>query len=98
MVDPDCIVFEHLIDAIHTTMLVYQEDGSAACEQFLRQTGLRNDATFKSCLQALINAIPRTKEKGKFVRQEAEILENLRLAILDDLEAPAEEEPPKVEA
>ena len=97
-VDPDCLVFESWVDAVHTMMLVYQEDGSIACEQFLRQTGLRNDATFKSCLQALINAIPRTKEKGKFIRQEAEFLENLRLAFFDDLEAPVEEEPPKVEA
>ncbi|MFQ6043178.1 MAG: DUF1156 domain-containing protein, partial [Candidatus Poribacteria bacterium] len=98
MVDPDSAIFEHLIDAVHTTMLVYQEDGSVACEQFLRRTGLRSDATFKSCLQALINAIPRKKEKGKFVRLEAELLENLRLAFFDDLEAPVEEEPPKVEA
>jgi len=106
MVDPDCLVFESLVDAVHTMMLVYQEDGSIACEQFLRQTGLRNDATFKSCLQALINAIPRTKvgagvsasPQGKFVRPEAELLENLRLAFFDDLEAPVEEEPPKVEA
>ena len=98
MVDPDCLVFESWIDAVHTMMLVYQEDGSAACEQFLRQTGLRNDAPFKSCLQALINAIPRKKEKGKFIRQEAEFLENLRLAFFDDLEVPVEEEPPKVEA
>ena len=98
MVDPDCIVFESWVNAVHTMMLVYQEDGSIACEQFLRQTGLRNDATFKSCLQALINAIPRTKENGKFIRQEAEFLENLRLAFFDDLEAPIEEEPPKVEA
>lgn len=98
MVDPDCLVFESWVDAVHTMMLVYQEDGSAACEQFLRQTGLRNDATFKSCLQALINAVPRKKEKGKFIRQEAEFLENLRLAFFDDLEVPVEEEPPKVEA
>jgi len=106
MVDPDCLVFESWVDAVHTMMLVYQEDGSIACEQFLRQTGLRNDATFKSCLQALINAIPRTKvgagvsasPQGKFVRPEAELLENLRLAFFDDLESPVEEEPPKVEA
>jgi adenine-specific DNA methylase len=106
MVDPDCLVFESWVDAVHTMMLIYQEDGSVACEQFLRQTGLRNDATFKSCLQALINAIPRTKvgagvsasPQGKFVRPEAELLENLRLAFFDDLESPVEEEPPKVEA
>ena len=31
--------------------------------------------------------------KGKFVRPEAEALENMRLAFFDELAAPAEEEP-----
>lgn len=31
--------------------------------------------------------------KGKFVRPEAEVLENLRLTLFDELVAPAEEEP-----
>jgi len=44
-------------------------------------------------LQAMINAIPRTRIKGKFIRPEAEVLENMRLAFFDDLEAPLEEEP-----
>jgi hypothetical protein len=44
-------------------------------------------------LQALLNAIPRSRIKGKFVRPEAEVLENMRLAFFDDLVAPVEEEP-----
>ena len=57
------------------------------------KTGLKRDSTFKACLQAMLNAIPRTKIKGKFARKEAEILENMRLAFFDDLEVPMEEEP-----
>lgn len=44
-------------------------------------------------MQALLNAIPRTKEKGKFVRPEADTLEAMRLAFFDDLVPPLEEEP-----
>jgi hypothetical protein len=75
-------------------MLVYEEDGARACEQFLKRTGLLHDGTFKACLQALLNAIPRTRVKGAFARPEAETLERLRLAFFDDLVAPAEEAPP----
>ncbi|MBM3495297.1 MAG: DUF1156 domain-containing protein, partial [Armatimonadetes bacterium] len=60
MVDPDKTGFECWIDAAHTAMLLYGEDGAAACQQFLRRAGLLGDSTFKALLQALINAIPRT--------------------------------------
>jgi hypothetical protein len=73
--------------------MVYEEDGAGACDAFLRRSGLRNDGTFRALLQALLNAIPRSRVKGKFVRPEAEVLENMRLAFFDDLVAPAEEEP-----
>jgi len=91
--DPDAVHFNTWLDAVHTAMLVYAEDGARACETFLKQAGLRNDGTFKACLQALINAIPRTQIKGKFVRPEAEVLDRLRLAFFEELEAPAEKEP-----
>jgi hypothetical protein len=96
LVDPDAAVFSAWIDAAHTAMLVYEEDGARACEQFLKRTGLLHDGTFTACLQALINAIPRTRVKGAFVRPEAETLERLRLAFFDDLVAPAEEAPPEL--
>ncbi len=92
-VDPEATAFEAWLDAAHTAMLVYEEDGAQACETFLKRTGLANDSTFKAVLQALLNAIPRTRAKGKFVRPEAEILEQLRLAFFEELTAPAEEEP-----
>jgi hypothetical protein len=92
MVDPEIKTFSCWLDAVHTAMLVYQEDGARACERFLRNAGLLSDSTFKECLQALLNAIPRTKEKGKFLRPEAELLENLRLAFFDTLTIPSEPE------
>jgi adenine-specific DNA methylase len=95
MVDPDAALFEHRIDALHTAMLIYQEDGAGACDVFLQNRGLKRDTTFRAGLQALINAIPRTKIKNKFVRPEADVLERMRLAFYaDDLTVPPEEEPP----
>jgi hypothetical protein len=83
--------FHAWIDAAHTAITLYKEDGPHACEAFLRRTGLRNDGTFKALLQALINAIPRRRVKGRFLRPEAEVLENMRLAFFEGLTAPAEE-------
>lgn len=77
-------------------MLLYQEDGVPACEAFLQRAGLLCDETFRACLQAMLNAIPRARVKGKFVRPEAEILERMRLAFFEDLAAPVEEEPEPV--
>ena len=93
LADPEAVIFDTLLDAAHATMLIYQEDGPLACEAFLKRTALLTDGAFKACLQALLNAIPRTQIKGKFVRPEAEVLDRLRLAFFEDLEAPVEEEP-----
>jgi len=96
-VDPEQTEFDCLLDAVHTAMLAYQEDGAKACEVFLDRSGLRGDSTFRACLQAMINAVPRTKEKGEFIRVEAALLEAFRLNFFDDLEVPPEEVPPKIE-
>jgi hypothetical protein len=93
IVDEDTRRFEHWVDAAHTAMMIYAENGAGPCEVFLRESGLRRDGTFKALIQALLNAIPRTRIKGKFLRPEAEVLENMRLAFFDDLAAPMEEEP-----
>jgi hypothetical protein len=92
MVDPELTTFPAWIDAAHTGMLLYDEDGAQVCKQFLSKAGFLTDATFKALVQALINAIPRTKLKGKFVRPEAETLEAMRLAFFDDLTVPPEED------
>ena len=93
MVDEDVLLFEHWIDAAHTAMMLYAEDGAGACDVFLRKSNLKNDATFKALVQSLINAIPRAKIKGKFARPEAEVLENMRLAFYPEMTVPVEEEP-----
>ncbi len=97
-VDPDASTFARQVDAVHTAMLVHDEDGSPACTAFLDRTGLGRDGTFRACLRALLHAVPRTKAKGEFVRPEAATLEGLRLAFFDDIEPPTDEEPPPVPA
>jgi adenine-specific DNA methylase len=100
-VDPEAEEFPLWLDALHTAMLVYQEDGAPACRRFLDRAGLSAHPTFRALLQAAMIAIPRTREKGKFVRPEAELLENLRLAFFSDIEPPVEEpepEPPALQA
>jgi putative DNA methylase len=93
MVDDEVLSFSHWIDAAHTAMMIYAEDGSGACDVFLQRSGLKRDGTFKALLQAMINAIPRSRIKGTFVRPEAEVLENMRLAFFsDELTVPKEDE------
>ena len=94
-VDPELTRFASWVDAAHTAMLVHEEDGSLACEQFLKRTGLLTDGTFKACLQAMINAIPRTTVKGSFARPEAATLDRLRQAFFEELDVPADETPPE---
>lgn len=97
-VDPEANTFDCLLDAMHTAMLVYEEDGSRACREFLERTGLLKAPSFKLLLQALLRVIPRTRGKdGAFLRPEAKTLDDLRLAFFDDVEAPPDEEEPKVE-
>ena len=96
--DPEAQSFDTWLDAVHTALLVYDEDGAAACQTLLIRAGLRTDSTFKACLQAMINAVPRAKSRGNFVRPEADLLDRLRAAFFEDLAVPADEQaPPRVE-
>ena len=92
-VDPDSDAFDLWIDAAHTAMLLYDEDGPQATEMFLRRSRLLQDPTFTSLLQALVNAIPRAKKNGKLTRPEARSLDGLRLAFFAEIEAPPDPEP-----
>ena len=91
--DPDSDAFDLRIDAAHTAMLLYDEEGPRATEMFLRRSRLLQDPTFKSLLQALVNAIPRAKKNGKLIRPEARSLDGLRLAFFEEIEAPPDPEP-----
>jgi len=98
MVDPDAEAFPHLIDALHTAMMIYEEDGSKACQVFIDRLGLRNDSRIKALVQAAMQAIPTTRGKGgKFLRPEMTTLDALRLLVWEDLPAPPEEEAPKID-
>jgi adenine-specific DNA methylase len=98
MVDDDVESFPHLIDALHTAMMIYDEEGSKACQVFIDRQGLRNDSRIKALVQATMEAIPKTRGKdGNFLRAEMTTLDALRALFWDDLPAPKEEEPPKLD-
>ena len=91
-VDPDAAAFNNWIDAAHTAMMLYADEGASAAEGFMGRAGLLRDATFGSLLQALVRAVPRVKKKGVLVRPEARALDGLRLAFFPDVEAPPDPE------
>ena len=93
LADTEADSFERLIDAAHVLMVTYREDGVRGAEEFLRRTRLGEDSRFHALLQGLVNAIPRTKIKGGFVRPEAEDLDGLGI-LFPELEFP--EDPPSV--
>jgi adenine-specific DNA methylase len=95
--DPQAETFPTLLDAVHTTLLVVEEDGTMAARRFLDGHGLTGDATFRALVQGLIRAIPAIRDReGRYLRPEAEALERLRQAVFPDLEpAPVEVPTPK---
>jgi hypothetical protein len=98
MVDTDAQSFPHLIDALHTAMMSYDEEGSKACQVFVDRQGLRNDSRIKALVQAAMQAIPTTRGKdGEFLRPEVTTLDAMRVLFWPDLPVPKEEEPPKVD-
>ncbi len=67
-------------------MLVYDEEGSKACQVFVDRQGLRTDSRIKALVQATLQAIPTTRGKdGKFLRPEMTTLDALRLLFWEDL-------------
>lgn len=79
-----------VIDAVHTVLYVAAEDGLADAKALIDRAGLANDNRFLACVQGLVNAIPRTKDKGKWVRPEAGLLDALVTAYFPDIEVPEE--------
>ena len=79
-----------MLDQLHALMLVYDEQGLAAAKAWLTRTGLGDDTRFSDLIAAALRAIPRTKEKGEFVRPEARILDSLRTALFDHIPPLAE--------
>ncbi|MCD4708417.1 MAG: DUF1156 domain-containing protein [Candidatus Sabulitectum sp.] len=86
LVDPSKLFFDCMIDAAHTAMLLYSEDGAGACKSFMEKADLIDNTTFIGLIQALLGAIPRTRSKGEFVRPEADVLDNMRLSFFPEME------------
>ena len=78
------------LDALQSLMLIYEEDGLGAARSWLEGTGRREDPRFADFFRAALNAIPRLREKGEFVRPEAMTLEGMRATLFDGIEAPPE--------
>lgn len=92
--DPAAASWPTRIDALHALMLTYEEDGPRAVRSWLERTRLGTDTTFIALFTAALKAIPRTKDKGEFIRPEARALEGLRATVFDSIPAPAEAELP----
>ncbi len=89
--DADSTSFETWLDRLHTLMLVYDGEGLAAARSWLARSGLNNDSRLHDLVEASLNAVPRSKLKGDFVRPEARILDSLRTALFDDIAVPADD-------
>jgi adenine-specific DNA methylase len=93
MVDPDVDVFECVLDAAHTAMLVFDEDGARACTRWLRQRGMERDTQLRALFQAMANAIPVTKIKGAYIRPEMALLDRMNDALELEIVFPVEPVP-----
>jgi adenine-specific DNA methylase len=80
--------FTYVIDAVHTVLYVADVDGLPAAKALIDRAGLAHDGRFLACLQGLVNAIPRTRVRGAWVRPEAETLDRLCAAYFPDIVIP----------
>ncbi|WP_237713804.1 DUF1156 domain-containing protein [Rhodococcus sp. P14] len=80
--------FASMVDALHALMLVYEEDGARAAQTWMTSRNLIDDTRFKELVRAAINAVPRRKQKGAFVRPEARVLDSLRASFFEDIPVP----------
>jgi putative DNA methylase len=87
-VRPGATSFGSAIDALHTVMYVADEDGLPAAKAVIDRAGVRTDTAFRGCLQGLVNAIPRTKQKGEWVRPEAGTLDRICSLYFPDIDIP----------
>lgn len=97
--DPDAGTWPTLIDALHSFMLVYDEDGVGPATKWLDSTGLKDDSTFSALIVAAIHAVPRSRSGLDFVRPEARVLESIRASLYAEaIPAPVEAEIPVAQA
>ena len=78
-----------MIDAVHTALYVVSEDGPGEAKRWLDQRNLTNDQRFLDCLQALVNAIPRSKNnEGEWNVVEAGLLDRVVSAYFPSITMP----------
>jgi len=82
-----------LVDILHGVLVVSDLDGLAAAKTLMDRHSLTVDPRFLALVQGAVNAVPRTKKKGVFVRPEAAALDALVTAYLPSVTIP-EDEPP----
>ena len=84
--------FAATIDAVHHLLNTYHQDGLAAARQWLADSGYGGEISFRSAIQAAINAVPRTrKTRDEFDLPEARLLEATIVGIFEsDLVIPTE--------
>lgn len=82
-----------LVDILHGVMVIAELDGLAAARTVMDRHGLTTDQRFLALVQGAVNAVPRSKKRGVFIRSEAATLDSLATAYLPSIHLP-EDEPP----
>ncbi|MCB0857327.1 MAG: DUF1156 domain-containing protein [Solirubrobacterales bacterium] len=92
-VRPAATEFGASIDAVHTLIYVADVDGVPAARALIARAGIDKDEAFLACFQGLVNSIPRTKDKGEWVRPEAATLDLLATTCFPDIQVPIDPDP-----
>lgn len=90
-VNRDRTGFAVLVDALHTSMYVLDQDGATAARNWLTQRRLLSDGRFRALLEAAVKAVPRGRKDGEFVLSEAALLERLVVACFPGIDLPEPE-------
>lgn len=80
-----------LIDVLHGVLVVAELDGLAAAKTLMDRHGLSVDQRFLALLQGAVNAVPRSRVKGAFVRPEAAVLDAIATTYFPSVGIPEEE-------
>ena len=80
--------FAVMLDAVHTALYIVGEEGPGGAKPWLDERNLTNDQRFLDCIQALVNAVPRSKTKGTWNVAEAGLLDRLVSAYFPSIVVP----------
>jgi putative DNA methylase len=91
-VNRDRTTFPAVIDAVHTALYIVELDGTPAAKRWLDERNLTGNQRFVDCLQGLVNAMPRSKNKGQWNIAEAGLLDRLIATHFPQVETPPDPE------